>query len=110
MAWKASGVVDQRKKFVQEYESGEWTMAELCRMYEISRESGYKWIKRSRAEGEGGLKIGVGPAARHPNQTDVNIEQQVLQLRRRHPTWGPRKLRAYCSKSSRSASGRRPAP
>ena len=50
MAWKASGVVDQRRKFVQSM-TGNWTMAELCRVYEISRESGYKWIKRIRAEG-----------------------------------------------------------
>ena len=92
MAWKASGVVDQRRKFVQEYESGEWTMAELCRVYEISRESGYKWIKRIRAEGEQGLEDRSRAPRCHPNQTDANIEQQVLQLRRRHATWEPRKL------------------
>ena len=57
MAWRASGVVDQRKKFVQEYASGEWTMAALCRIYEISRESGYKWLRRSQVEGEAGSKI-----------------------------------------------------
>src|SRR6202046_1328659 len=92
MAWKASGVVDQRRKFVQEYESGEWTMAELCREYEISRESGYKWIKRIRGEGEQGLEHRSRAPRCHRNQTDANIEQQVLQLRRRHATWGPRKL------------------
>jgi transposase InsO family protein len=92
MAWKASGLVDQRRKFVREYESGEWTMAELCRVYEISRESGYKWIKRVRAEGEQGLEDRSRAPRCHPNQTDANIERQVLQLRRRHATWGPRKL------------------
>jgi transposase len=91
MAWKASGVVDQRRKFVRGYESGEWTMAELCRMYEISRESGYKWIKRMGAEGEQGLEDRSRAPRCHPNQTDANIEQQVLELRRRHATWGPRK-------------------
>jgi transposase InsO family protein len=30
---------------------------------------------------------------RHPNQTAADIEQQVLQLRGKHPPWGPRKLR-----------------
>ena len=95
MAWRASSVVDQRKKFVQEYESGEWTMAELCRVYEISRESGYKWVKRSRMEGEGGLEDRSRAPARHPNQTASSIEQQLLQLRQRHPSWGARKLRAY---------------
>src|ERR1700684_2343529 len=95
MAWRASSVVEQRKKFVQEYESGEWTMAELCRVYEISRESGYKWVKRGRMEGEGGLEDRSRAPARHPNQTASWIEQQLLHLRQRHPTWGARKLRAY---------------
>jgi putative transposase len=54
MAWRASGVVDQRKKFVAQYEGGEWSMAELCRFYEISRQSGYKWLERGREEGEAG--------------------------------------------------------
>jgi transposase InsO family protein len=92
MAWKASGVVDQRRKFVQEYESGEWTVAELCRMYEISRESGYKWIKRVQVEGEQGLEDRSRAPRSHPNQTDGNLERRVLELRRRHATWGPRKL------------------
>jgi transposase InsO family protein len=95
MAWRASRVVDQRKKFVQEYESGEWTMAELCRIYEISRERGYKWLKPSQMEGGGGLEDRSRAPARHPNQTDSSIEQQLLLLRRRHPSWGARKLRAY---------------
>jgi putative transposase len=92
MCWRASEVVDQRKKFVREYESGELTMAELCRFYEISRESGYKWLKRSRSEGEAGLQDRSRAASFHPNQTSTKIEQQVLQLRRLHPTWGARKL------------------
>jgi transposase InsO family protein len=94
MAWRASGVVDQRKKFVQEYESGEWTMAELCRIYEISRESGYKWLKRSQEQGDGGLEDRSRAPARHPNQTKPLIERQLLALRQRHGTWGARKLLA----------------
>ena len=95
MAWRASGVVEQRKRFVQEYESGEWTMAELCRIYEVSRESGYKWLKRSQVEGEAGLEDRSRAPVRHPNQTEPSIEQQLLALRQRHATWGARKLRAY---------------
>jgi transposase InsO family protein len=67
-------------------------MSELCRFYEISRESGYKWLKRSRSEGEPGLQDRSRAARWHPNQTAVEIEQQVLQLRRQHATWGARKL------------------
>jgi putative transposase len=30
---------------------------------------------------------------RHPNQTPAEIEAQVLELRRKHPLWGPRTLK-----------------
>jgi transposase InsO family protein len=90
MAWKAMCVLEQRKKFVREYETGDWTMSELCRFYEISRESGYKWIHRSQAND--GLEDRSRAPARHPNQTERSIEEQLLGLRRQHPSWGPRKL------------------
>jgi transposase InsO family protein len=94
MCWRARNVVDQRKQFVREYKSGESTMAELCRVYEISRETGYKWWKRSQLEGELDLEDRSRAPQRHPNQTATRIEQQVLQLRRQHATWGARKLLA----------------
>ena len=99
MAWKVSGVVDQRKKFIRDHESGLWAMAELCRRYEISRETGYKWVKRSRAEGEQGLEDRSRAPQCHPNQTSQEIEQQVLRLRYQHPSWGPRKLKQKLSEN-----------
>ena len=97
MAWRASGVVDQRKKFVEQYESDEWSMAELCRIYEISRQSGYKWLKRSGEEGDPGLEDRSRAAHRHPNQTAAKIEQQIVALRQKHPSWGARKLQYVLS-------------
>ncbi|HXP10489.1 MAG TPA: IS481 family transposase [Acidobacteriaceae bacterium] len=92
MAWRVSGVVDQRRKFVEQFESGDFTMAELCRLYEISRQSGHKWVNRIRAEGDSGLANRSRAPRSHPNQTSAEIEQQLLLLRRQHKTWGPRKL------------------
>lgn len=31
MPWKVSGVMERRQQFIREYESGEWTMTDLCR-------------------------------------------------------------------------------
>lgn len=94
MPWKVSGVVERRQQFVSEYGSGEWTMTELCRAYGISRPTGYELLRRWAAEGEAGLADRSRGPHRHPNQTPVEIEAQVLQLRREHPRWGPRTLRA----------------
>ncbi|HTS09164.1 MAG TPA: IS481 family transposase [Candidatus Eisenbacteria bacterium] len=93
MAWRASSVMDERMRFVLEVEQGEDSMSELCRMYGVSRETGYVWLRRYReAEVEGLRDLGRAPL-RHPNQTPEGIEQAVLELRRAHMKWGPRKLK-----------------
>ena len=98
MAWKVSGVVEQRKQFVAEYLSGQGTMTELCQAYEISRPTGYAVVRCYARCGELGLEERSRAPRRHPNQTPVEIEQAVLELRREHPRWGPVKLRAKLEK------------
>ena len=48
MPWKVSGVVEKRKQFMSEYQTGEWSMTELCQAYGISRETGYQVLQRYR--------------------------------------------------------------
>ena len=95
MPWKESSILDQRKELVEEYESGLVTMAELCRIYEISRETGYKWVKRYQEQSWKGLEDLSRAPQRHPNQTTPELEERILDLRREHPRWGARKLQAY---------------
>jgi hypothetical protein len=74
-------------------EEGEQTMTELCQRYQISRETGYVWLRRYRAAGVVGLCERDRAAFRHPNQTPAEIERMVLELRQAHMRWGPRKLK-----------------
>ena len=48
--------MDERFRFIVDYESGDWSMAELCRRYEISRPFGYMWLARYRSAGLQGLQ------------------------------------------------------
>jgi putative transposase len=93
MPWKETCVVDERMRFVVEHELDEVTMAELCRKYAISRKTGYKWLKRVETEGLAGLVDLSRAPHRHPNQLAAELEESIIALRQRHPTWGPRKLR-----------------
>ncbi len=95
MSWKVSGVVEERTRFVVEYQSGEYTMAELCRHHGISRKTGYKMVARWEQSGADGLKDLSRAPRRHPNQTAGEIEEAVLAVRRAHMRWGPRKLRGW---------------
>jgi hypothetical protein len=94
MPWKTSGVVEERVRFAVEYESGEWTMAELCRHFGIARKTGYKIVERWQQQGTDGLKDLSRAPLHHPNQTPADVEAAVLALRHAHMSWGPRKLRA----------------
>src|SRR5471030_3225411 len=93
MPWEVSGIVEKRKQFLADYESGEWTMTDLCRAYEITRPTGYAVLRRYTRAGEAGLEEQSRAPKRHPNQTPTAIEEKVLALRRKHPRWGPRTLK-----------------
>lgn len=86
-------MMEEKLRFVFEYEQGQQSMTELCASYEISRETGYVWLRRYRAMGLGGLVERSRAALRHQNQTAAEIEEMVLELREAHMSWGPRKLK-----------------
>ena len=93
MPWRASRVVDERKRFVLELESGE-RMAEVCRRFGISRKTGYKILERWKAQRDAGLLDRDRTPLRVPHRTPTEVVELVLEVRREHPTWGARKLRA----------------
>ncbi len=85
--------MEEKLRFVFEYEQRQRSMTELCASYEISRETGYVWLRRYRAMGVSGLVERSRAALRHPNQTAAEIEEMVLELREAHMSWGARKLK-----------------
>ena len=85
--------MEEKLRFVFEYDSGQHTMTELCQRYAIARETGYVWVRRYRQAGVPGLMERSRTAHRHSNQMAEEIERMVLELRQAHMRWGPRKLK-----------------
>jgi transposase InsO family protein len=85
--------MEERLKFIQDYRSEEWNFAELCRRYEVSRQTGYKWLGRYEARGLEGLRDESRAPQRHPNEVVEEVAEAVLGMRRAHPHWGPLKIR-----------------
>lgn len=85
--------MEEKLRFVFEYQQRERTMKELCQRYEISRETGYVWLRRYREAGVRGLVEQSRAAVRYPKQTSAEMEEKVLELREAHSRWGPRKLK-----------------
>ena len=89
----------ERMKFVVEasLRSG-LGMAELCRLFGVSRKTGYKWLARYQREGAVGLRERTSAPGSSPQRIEPPIAERIVQLRRQHPTWGPRKLLEVLSK------------
>jgi transposase InsO family protein len=83
--------IDQRRAFVESYESGQWSMSELCTRYGISRPTGYTWLTRWRTEGAEGLADRSCVPLTSPARTDAAIVEAVIAARREHG-WGATKL------------------
>jgi len=93
MPWRETCAMTERMKFVALVQEGEETMAALCRRFGISRKTGYKLLARFVAEGVEGLADRSHAAHHHPHAVSEATENLIIDLRRRYPTWGPRKLR-----------------
>ena len=95
MPWKETCSMDQRMKFIVNYLEHELPMAALCREFGISRKTGYKFVSRYLEGGIDGLKDHSRARHHHPNAISDALERIVLEARISHPSWGPKKLRAW---------------
>jgi transposase len=95
MPWKVTEPMCERAKFVTLHEQGLFSMSELCQRFGISRRTGYKWLDRFQQSGLDGLKDQSRKPHSSPRQTCLEVQEALRQVRRDHPTWGPKKLLAY---------------
>jgi len=97
MPWQETHVMDERMEFVIDWRREEWSFAALCRHYGISRRTGYKWVARFASEGLDGLKDRSRAAHVHPNEVAASAAEAVIGVRATHPSWGPKKIKAWLS-------------
>lgn len=97
MPWTETNPVLERHHFAHDFESGHWTMTELCLRYGISRTAGYKWVDRYEQDGLRGLHDHSRAPRSCPHQTPDKIVQLILLENGRYG-WGARKIRKRLSK------------
>jgi transposase InsO family protein len=90
--------MDQRTQFIADFLRDALSMTELCALYGVARKTGDQWIDRYRRHGPAGLEERSRRPCRSPNQTSDEIVSAILAARRRHPTWGGKKLLALLHK------------
>lgn len=99
MPWQKACPMSERMKFVAASDESEESFAAQCRAFGISRKTGYKWLERFEKEGPAGLEDRAPVAARHPKQTPAEIVDRLVNLRKEHPLWGPKKLKAWLAEN-----------
>jgi transposase InsO family protein len=94
MPWQKVTPMSQKKEFMHLAQREGANISRLCRNFQISRKTAYKWLGRYRREGEAGLREQSRRPRSSPGVTPAVMEAAVLHLREAHPAWGGRKIRA----------------
>lgn len=96
MPWKETCPMEERIRFVHAFEDEEEepTLAAVCRRFGVSRKTGYKWLERYAEGGVEGLKDRPTAAHSQPRRLSLELEDVIVELRKSHGKWGPKKLRS----------------
>lgn len=94
MAWKEVNVINQRELFINQFMLQQYSIAELCRQFEISRPTAYKWIDRYHELGVEGLRDQSRAPKTQTNATPDEIISEIISMRCKYSKWGPKKLKA----------------
>lgn len=95
MAWKEETTMSNKKSFIKAAIEENGSFSSLCQRFNISRECGYKWLKRYKEHGFKGLEERSRKPLSTPFKTSSECESKILEVRNAHPAWGARKIHAY---------------
>lgn len=94
MPWREVSTMALRREFVILTQQEGSNIAMLCRYFNISRKTGYKWIARFIKYGDEGLLNLSRRPKNSPSKSDELVEDAIVALRAKHPAWGARKLKS----------------
>jgi transposase len=83
--------VEQRYQAVLEVFNGA-PVTEVARRYGVARQTVHGWLRRYGSEGLSGLADRSSKPQTCPHQMPAVIEVRIVELRRAHPSWGPRTI------------------
>ncbi len=92
MPWKEIEPMNQRTEFVLRALKTD-NFRDLCREYEISAKTGYKWRERFLECGLSGMAEESRRPKSSPEGLDEAVVCEIIRLKERHRYWGARKLR-----------------
>jgi len=92
MPWKGVTVSETRQRFLEDYRLRCYSVSELADRFDVSRRTAHKWIRRFEQYGQNGFHELSRRPYNSPSQTAPAIVEELVTLRKAHPSWGARKL------------------
>jgi transposase InsO family protein len=99
VALKVVTMAELRLEVLLEAERTGVTVTEVCRRYGISRQTYYRYRRRYLAEGLAGLEDRSRRPSEPANQISVELEVRICEMRKDHPRWGARRIRAELTRA-----------
>lgn len=90
MPFRERSAVAERIGLFREYETGVFSVSDLCNRHGISRETFYVWQRRRDSGDDRWFEAKSHAAGRCPHRTDGPVASQVIALRRRFGHFGPK--------------------
>jgi transposase InsO family protein len=92
--------MEERVRMLADYDTGNWSVSELCRRYGVCRDTFYGWHRRRQSGAAAWFEDRSHAPLHCPHRTDPALREQVIALRRRFPYLGPRKLLAKLARQA----------
>ncbi|GGI31157.1 MULTISPECIES: integrase core domain-containing protein [Bradyrhizobium] len=95
MPFRESSPVEERVALFREYETGAFSVTELCARHGVSRETFYVWKRRRESGERRWFEERSHAAASCPHATAGRLADRIVATRQRFPHFGPKKIKAW---------------
>lgn len=95
MPWKIQSAFGERWRLVKALLQNEKSLVYWCSVFKVSRKTAHKWKARFMQGGRRALHNQGRRPHRMPRQLTGKWTRRIEQLRKQHPHWGPKKIRAH---------------
>src|SRR3954453_659147 len=89
---KELSVQEQKYRAVMAVLADGRSVSEVAERWGVSRQSVHAWLRRYEDAGLAGLEARSRRPVSCPHQMSGEVEAKVLEMRRAHPGWGPRRI------------------
>jgi transposase InsO family protein len=100
MPFEETCPVEERIALLRDYETGVFTVSELCRRFGISRETFYVWKRRRESGEERWFEERSHAVAGCPHATAGRVAARIIATRRRFAHFGPKKIKAWLEREA----------